>query len=151
MTINVDERLRADYRALREGLGAVEVDRDVVAASGPDTVEYLQGQLSQDVAALTVGGSAWSLLLAPQGKVDARLRVTRTGPDAFVLDVDGGWGEAVVARLARFRLRSKVELTALPWRCLALRGPGVVGLDRAAAGGAVAGGAGGPGAGGAGG
>lgn len=120
--------LAADYQALRHGLGAVWVERDVVRATGREAVAYLQGQLSQDVAALAVGGSAPSLLLSPQGKVDAWLRVSRVAEDGFLLDTDAGWGEAVVARLGRFRLRSKVELSLVAgWRCLALRGPGVPG------------------------
>lgn len=117
-------RLAADYQALRHGLGAVWVSRDVVRVSGPDAVGYLQGQLSQDIAGLAIGGSAPSLLLAPQGKVDAWLRVTRLASDEFLLDVDGGWGEVVVARLGRFKLRSKVEIALVNgWNCLALRGP----------------------------
>lgn len=124
--------LAADYEALRHGLGAVWVGRDVVAVAGPDAVGYLQGQLSQDIAALAVGASAPSLLLQPQGKVDAWLRVTRIAEGAFVLDVDGGWGGAVLARLARFKLRTKVELSPLEWRCLALRGPGTAHLGDAA-------------------
>lgn len=124
--------LAADYEALRHGLGAVWVERDVVSVAGPDAASYLQGQLSQDIAALAVGGSAPSLLLQPQGKVDAWLRVTRVAGDAFVLDVDGGSGEAVLARLARFKLRTKVELSPLEWRCLALRGPGTAHLGDAA-------------------
>ncbi|MGH9075819.1 MAG: hypothetical protein ACRDZQ_17135, partial [Acidimicrobiales bacterium] len=103
--------LAADYQALRHGLGAVWLERDVVRVTGPDAAGYLQGQLSQDLAALAVGGSAPSLLLSPQGKVDAWLRVSRVAEDGFLLDTDAGWGEAVVARLGRFRLRSKVELS----------------------------------------
>ena len=51
--------------------------------------------------------------------------MTRTDGQGFVLDVDGGYGEAVVARLRRFLLRSKVELETCAWRCLSLRGAGV--------------------------
>jgi folate-binding protein YgfZ len=87
------------------------VARDVVLAEGPDAESFLQGQLSQDVAALAVGGSALSFLLQPQGKVDALLRVVRDGPERFSLDVDAGFGEAVLARLSRFKLRVKCELT----------------------------------------
>ena len=92
---------------------------------GPDAESYLQGQLSQDVAALAVGASADSLLLEPDGKLTALLRVTRTDGQGFVLDVDGGYGDAVAARLRRFLLRSKVEIEPLDWRCLSLRGAGV--------------------------
>ena len=84
---------------------------------------FLQGQLSQDVAALGVGASAWSLLLEPHGKVDALVRVTRSAADEVVLDVDGGCGEAVIARLQRFKLRVKADLEPLEWRCIAVRGP----------------------------
>jgi folate-binding protein YgfZ len=112
-----------DYRALRHEVGAAWVPRDVVRVAGPEAVAYLQGQLSQDVEGLEVGRSAESLLLSPQGKIDALVRVTRTGGDELLLDVDGGNGESVVSRLARFKLRTKADIEALAWRCLALRGP----------------------------
>ena len=111
-----------DYLAIRRHVGAVWLPRDFLELSGPDAVSYLQGQLSQDVAGLGVGDSALSFLLQPQGKVDALIRVTRTGDETVVVDVDAGWGEAVQARLARFKLRSKFEIAAVDWRCLAVRG-----------------------------
>ena len=105
--------------------------RDVVRAEGPDAVAFLQGQLSQDVERLNAGESAWSFLLQPQGKVDAWFRVLRTGNDRYELDVDEGWGEAVIARLERFKLRTKCELTlerSVP--VLAVRGAHVDGGRR---------------------
>ncbi|HVA04808.1 MAG TPA: glycine cleavage T C-terminal barrel domain-containing protein [Acidimicrobiales bacterium] len=112
-----------DYRELRTGCGAVALDRDVLLVSGADAVEYLQGQLSQDVATLEVGDCADSLILTPQGKLDAFVRVTRIGAEELIVDVDAGFGAAVATRLNRFKLRVKVELEPLDWRCLALRGP----------------------------
>ena len=111
----------------------VEVPRDVVRVSGPDAISYLQGQISQDVEALVEGASAWSFVLQPQGKVDAWFRVTRTGgvpgvggspgADAVLLDVDRGFGDAMVSRLERFKLRTKADFEPLPgWRCIAVRG-----------------------------
>lgn len=132
MTLAAD--VAQEYQALRHGFGAVWVERDVVRVEGPDAVAYLQGQLSQDVLALDVGEAAPSLLLSPQGKVDAWLRVTRVAEDACLLDVDAGWGEAVVTRLGRFKLRTRAEISTLEgWRCLALRGPGAASLAGAAA------------------
>jgi folate-binding protein YgfZ len=101
---------------------AVWLDRDVVGATGPDAETFLQGQLSQDIQALPDGGSAWSWLLAPTGKVDALVRVSRLSREEWVLDTDRGWGEAVVTRLNRFKLRTKVELAVQPWPVLGLRG-----------------------------
>jgi tRNA-modifying protein YgfZ len=115
--------LEAHYHALRHEAGAVWLPRDVVAVTGPEAEVYLQGQLSQDVAALDPGASALSFLMQPQGKVDALVRVVRHAPDRFTLDVDGGFGEVVVSRLTRFRLRTKVDIEAIEWRCLAVRGP----------------------------
>ena len=51
--------------------------------------------------------------------------MTRTDGQGFVLDVEGGYGPAVAARLRRFLLRSKVEMEPLAWRCLSLRGAAV--------------------------
>jgi tRNA-modifying protein YgfZ len=101
----------------------VEIARDVVRVTGPDAVSYLQGQLSQDVAGLAVGASAWSFVLQPQGKVDGWFRVSRMGDDEVLLDLDGGFGETLVGRLERFKLRTKAEFEPLgDWRCLAVRG-----------------------------
>ena len=109
---------------LRATLGATELERDVVRVAGPEALAYLQGQLSQDVEDLDVGSTALSFLLAPTGKVDAWLRVTRRSSDEVVLDVDGGYGEAVLARLRRFLLRTKADIDPLDWQVVALRGPG---------------------------
>ena len=116
--------LAEDYEALRHGAGARLVQRDAVVVHGPDAESYLQGQCSQDVAALDVGASADSLLLSPQGKLDALVRVTRRAADEYLLDVDGGWGAAVRARLERFKLRVKVDIEERALGFLAVRGPG---------------------------
>ncbi|MFN8039342.1 MAG: glycine cleavage T C-terminal barrel domain-containing protein [Acidimicrobiales bacterium] len=124
------------YRALREDVAGVRLPRDVVVVTGPDAVTYLQGQLSQDVAGLAVGASAWSFLLSPQGKVDAWLRLTRLDDERVVLDADAGIGEVLLARLERFKLRTKADLELqVGWSCVAVRGPraGTVAIDRTTA------------------
>jgi folate-binding protein YgfZ len=108
---------------LRTALGWFPEGRDAVRVAGPDAIEYLQGQLSQDIGALAVGSSARSFVLQPTGKVDAWVRVTRTAADEAVLDVDGGHGDALTARLRRFLLRTKADVDPLDWRAVALRGP----------------------------
>ena len=119
--------LDADYRALREEVGAVRLPRDFVRVSGPDALDFLDGQLSQDVKALATGASALSLLLQPQGKVVALVRVTRSADDELLLDTDAGWGDAVVERLTRFKLRVKCDIEPTDGHCIALRGPGLAG------------------------
>jgi folate-binding protein YgfZ len=84
--------------------------RDVLEISGPDAESFLQGQLSQDITVLGPSESAWSFVLQPQGKVDALVRVTRVTGERWRLDVDAGFGDAVAARLQRFKLRVKADI-----------------------------------------
>ena len=91
-----------------------ELARDHVIVEGPDALTYLQSQVAQDLRDLDVGGSSWTLVLEPTGKVESLARVTRTGADRFDLDTDAGFGEALAARLNRFRIRVQAEITVVP-------------------------------------
>lgn len=81
--------------------------RDVVVVDGPDALSYLQSQVSQDLGQLPVGGSAWTLVLEPAGKVTSLARVTRIGDERIELDTDAGYGAGLLARLDRFKIRVK--------------------------------------------
>lgn len=107
----------------RSGVAAFAVPRDGLQVAGGDAASFLQGQVSADVAALAPGTGTWALLLQPQGRVDAWLRVTRLDGDRFFVDVDAGWGGAVLTRLRRFLLRVDVSIEPVHRRCLSLRGP----------------------------
>jgi folate-binding protein YgfZ len=84
--------------------------RDTVVVGGPEAETFLQGQLSQDVARLADGSPAPTLLLEPDGKLGYRLLVTRTGPESFALEIEAPHGADVLARLERFKLRTKCDL-----------------------------------------
>lgn len=111
-------------QALRTSAVAAETQRDILVAEGPEASSYLHGQLSQNVDQLAEGTSAWSLLLEPTGRVTGWGRITRVGPEAFWIDFDPGTGEAVLARLERFKLGTKATFdlrTSVP--TVAVRGP----------------------------
>ena len=112
----------ADYMTLSEEAGAVLLERDVLKASGPDARSYLDGQLSQDIAATQSDQPVWSFILQPTGKVDAYCRVFRVNDEEFCLEVPKGSGEAALARLERFKLRVNCELELLRWQMWAIRG-----------------------------
>ncbi len=95
--------------------------RDVVRVAGPDAASYLQSQVSQDLRSLAVGASAWTFLLEPTGKVVVLARVQHVADDVFVLDTDAGFGEVMVARLNRFKIRVRADVEPLAWRCVAVR------------------------------
>ena len=115
--------LAETYAALHDAVVGIEVGIDVVSVSGPDAMSYLQGQVSQDLGPLAPGDSAETLLLSPQGKLDGYGRVVRVADAEACLVVDAGQGEAVLARLARFKVRVRADLGLVHERAVLLRGP----------------------------
>ncbi len=79
--------------------------RDRVSVEGADALTYLQSQIAQEIRDLDVGATRWTLVLDPSGKIDALARITRTADAAFVLDTDAGFGEGLMARINRFKIR----------------------------------------------
>lgn len=114
----------ATEAAFETSMAGVRTHRDVVEVVGPDAAEYLHGQLSQDVLGLDVGHSALTLLLQPQGKIDARLRLSRLGDDRYWLDVEPGFGSATLERIERFKLRVDAGVGLNTFEMIAIRGPG---------------------------
>ncbi len=121
----------AGHEAMLSGCARIELARDVLEVSGPDAGAFLQGQCSQDVAAIPEGACADALLLAPEGRIDALVRVTRLPGPVFLVDVEAGYGEPVRQRLQRFLIRTAAQITPLPWTSVGFRGPGAreVGSD----------------------
>lgn len=79
--------------------------RDVVVVEGADAQSYLHSQVSQDLNGMEVGEQRWTFVLEPTGKIDGLARVTRAGDERFELDTDAGFGESLLARIDRFKIR----------------------------------------------
>ncbi len=112
------------YAALHQGVVGLVAAADVVTLRGPEALSYLQGQVSQDLRDLAPGDSVETLVLSPQGKLDGYGRVACTGDSTVCVVVDGGWGEEMLARLRRFKLRVAVDLELGSGPAVLLRGPG---------------------------
>jgi tRNA-modifying protein YgfZ len=115
--------LAGSYDLLRHRACALLTSRDALVVRGSDARSWLQGQVSQDLGPLVVGQSKETLVLSPQGKVDVYCRATILGDDVVLLDTETGYGERLLERLRRFRLRVKAELESGSVRCLTVRGP----------------------------
>jgi tRNA-modifying protein YgfZ len=89
-------------------------NRDRVTITGRDAASYLHSQLSQDVAAMSDGQTAWTFALQPTGKVEVLARLTRVSEQQFEMDTDAGFGELLVARLNRFKIRVDVAFELHP-------------------------------------
>ena len=99
-----------------------EQPRDFIGVSGADALTYLQSQISQDIRSLVDGAAAYSFVLQPMGKIDALIRIVRHSAEEFVIDTEPGFGETVMARLNRFKIRVKVDIGPRTLRCIAVRG-----------------------------
>lgn len=87
----------------------VLADRGVVAVAGVDAVPFLQGLVSNDVAA-SRAGPVWAALLTPQGRWLADFFVFATA-EGLLLDCERAQAPFLVQHLGRFRLRAKVALS----------------------------------------
>ena len=108
---------------LSDNIIACEIEHLVFAVTGADAGKYLHSQLSNDIASLPVGGSRYSFVLEPMGKVVALVRVTRTDEETFILDSENveGLGEQLLARLNRFKIRVKADIAVSTQKYLSLR------------------------------
>lgn len=102
-----------ERRAARSGIVLAELSAwGFIAASGADAESFLQGQLANDVKALTPKLSQLSAYCSPKGRILASMRIVRRDKD-YLLRVPRTTLEATLKRLRMFVLRSKVELTDL--------------------------------------
>lgn len=87
-------------------------DRAVLAISGPQARDFLQGLVTNDiVGGLAPGSGLYTALLSPQGKILFDFLVTE-GDGALLLDVARDRHDALLKKLTMYRLRSKVEIEA---------------------------------------
>ena len=115
----------AEYEAVRSGAGWLDLaDRAVLSITGPDSAEWLQGMLSNDVKALGAGDGVPAAVLNIQGKVLADVRVFRTD-DAFLLDLSEPLVPGVLEHLDRYLIADEVEISDLSGALamLSIQGP----------------------------
>ena len=81
--------------------------RRILAISGKDRVQLLQGLVTNDVAQ----GPSWAALLTPQGKYLADFLVIPDG-ERLLIDVDERLADDLLRRLGMYKLRSDVQIAA---------------------------------------
>jgi tRNA-modifying protein YgfZ len=98
------------YRALLDAAGVYpRTDRGRLLLTGEDRRSYLQGLLSNDIAALTPGTGCYATLLTAQGRMISDMRVFELG-EAVLLDLEAGVTEAVRAHLDMFVITEDVAI-----------------------------------------
>jgi len=87
-------------------------DRAVLAISGPQARDFLQGLVTNDVVnGLAPGTGLYTGLLSPQGKILFDFLLTE-GEGALLLDVARDRSDALLKKLKMYRLRAKIEIEA---------------------------------------
>ncbi len=83
--------------------------RTILSLTGPDTRDFLQGLVTNDVRKLDQGGLVYAALLTPQGKYLADFFLVPRG-DAVLLDVASDLADGLLKRLTMYRLRADVQI-----------------------------------------
>ena len=92
----------AAYRAARTGVASIDRSgRGRVLVSGTDRASYLQGLLTNDIAALRAGMGCYAAYLTPQGRMISDMYLYELG-DAMLVALPRHVKDAVLAKLDRF-------------------------------------------------
>jgi folate-binding protein YgfZ len=84
-------------------------ERGKLALAGPEAKEFLQGQVTNDVEALTDGSGCYAAFLTHKGKMLGDLRILDAG-DELLLDCERVALQELFTMIRRFKLGRAVEL-----------------------------------------
>jgi len=115
----------AEYDALRGGAAWLDFSfRGRLCVLGPDRVKFLNGQVTNDVARLPVGGGCYAALVNAKGKFESDLFIYRLAEE-ILLDFEPGLSTAIAARLEKFVVAEDVQVVdvAPHYGLLSVQGP----------------------------
>jgi tRNA-modifying protein YgfZ len=108
--------LAAELRVLSEGAGLLDrSERGKLALSGDEAIEFLNGQVTNELAGLAPGEGRYAAFLTHKGKMlgDLRVLAVSEGPEgeqALALDTERVALQALFDMIRRFRVGYRVEL-----------------------------------------
>ncbi len=103
--------LDGQYRQLREECGLLDrSERGKLVVSGGEAAEYLQGQLTNDVEALSPGEGQYAALLDRKGHMQADMRVLRISAEEIWVDTEPGALEAARRHLEMYKIGREVVI-----------------------------------------
>ena len=98
------------------GLTGMTTARAVLRLAGEEARDFLQDLVTNDVSRARGDTAVWAALLTPQGKYLSDFFVIEDGRDpdvpALLVDAPLAHGGELAKRLALYRLRRKIEITA---------------------------------------
>jgi folate-binding protein YgfZ len=100
-------------------------DLAVLAVRGPDAVQFLQGQLSQDMKLLDERTTLLAGLHNPQGRCLAVLRLFQLDGNQILVVLPAELADGITTHLAKYLLRARVRIenASAQWRVFGATGP----------------------------
>lgn len=101
-TTRSDGEVRAEYEALRTGVGVIDfLAAGKLEVSGKNAIQFINGLVTNDVKSLQAGDGVLAAFLDVHGKIVALCRFYQTGRHLFI-ELDRASGEKVFKNLSRF-------------------------------------------------
>ncbi len=131
------DTLDGEYRSLLEGCGVLDrSERGKLALSGSGAVEFLNGQVTNELMTLHPGEGRYAAFLTPKGKMLGDLRILAVGerpegpPTELLLDTERVALQALFDMIRRFKIGYEVELhkRTLERGLVSLIGPGAAAI-----------------------
>src|SRR5213592_3992085 len=98
------------YDAARHRVASIDrSSRGRIVVSGPDRASYLQGLLTNDIAALKPGLGCYAAYLTAQGRMIADMNVYELG-DVILLTMEGDTKDTVLSKLDQLIFSEDVQL-----------------------------------------
>ena len=111
MAVDARIELDAQYRQLREAAGFVaRTGSRIAAVTGPDTADFLQGQLTNDVEALHPGEGCYAALLDRKGHMQGDMRALLVTKSEVLLEMEAIVLAAVLRHLQTYKVGREVEV-----------------------------------------
>jgi folate-binding protein YgfZ len=111
------DTLEGEYRVLVDGCGLLDrSERGKLALSGPGAVEFLNGQVTNELATLRPGEGRYAAFLTPKGKMLGDLRILAVGASAdgrvseLLLDTERVALQALFDMIRRYKVGYELEL-----------------------------------------
>jgi tRNA-modifying protein YgfZ len=111
------DTLGADYRTLVDGVGQLDrSERGKLALSGSGAIEFLNGQVTNELIGLRPGEGRYAAFLTHKGKMLGDLRILAVGegardtPAELLLDTERSALQALFDMIRRFKVGYDVEL-----------------------------------------
>jgi tRNA-modifying protein YgfZ len=109
--------LQSEYRTLREGCGLIDrSERGKLALTGSQAVEFLNGQVTNELANLRPGEGRYAAFLTHKGKMLGDVRILAVGehagevPSGLLLDTERVALQELFEMIRRFKIGYDVEL-----------------------------------------